>query len=94
VVEPNTYLVEPEQLPPRVIQRKVRAWVVSQRQDGFRLWVESQKKPEIQPKANCEGEDSGVKGQDERQKTAPLTPESSPKEISAPFFRKQPEKQS
>jgi|SRR5208282_3590254 len=32
---PNTWLVEPERLPSRVIQCKVRAWVVSQKQNGF-----------------------------------------------------------
>jgi hypothetical protein len=61
-------------------------------QDGFQLWVESQKEPEIQPIHNCEGEDSGVKGQDERQKTAPLTPESSPVEIPALFCKKHAKK--
>jgi len=35
----------------------------------------------------------GVKGQDERQKTAPLTPKSSPSEIPAVFFKKHPEKE-
>jgi hypothetical protein len=57
-------------------------------QDGFQLWVESQKEPEIQPIHNCEGEDSGVKGQDERQKTAPLTPLYTPMRFFALFSRK------
>jgi hypothetical protein len=59
----------------------------------FQSWVESQKEPEIQPTANCEGEDSGVKGQDERQNTAPLTPKSSPREIPAMFCKKHAEKE-
>jgi hypothetical protein len=63
------------------------------KQDGFQLWVESQKEPEIQPKPIVKGEDLGVKGQDERQKTAPLTPKSSPSEIPAVFFKKHPEKE-
>jgi hypothetical protein len=76
-----------------MIQRKVRAWVVSQKQDGFLIWNESQKEPEIRSKANCEGEDSDVKGQDERQSAAPLTSKSSPQEIFALFFKKTRKKQ-
>jgi hypothetical protein len=76
-----------------MIQRKVRAWVVSQRKDVFQLWVESQKVPEIQPKANCEGENLGVKGRDERQSAAPLTPKFSPLEIPAMFCKKHTEKE-
>jgi len=52
----------------------------------------SEKNSDLRSKANCEGEDSDVKGQDERQNTAPLTSESSPKNILALFFEKQPEK--
>jgi hypothetical protein len=64
-----------------------------QRKTVFQLWVESQKEPEIQPTANCEGGDSGVKGQDERQNTAPLTPKSSPREIPALFYKKHAKKE-
>jgi hypothetical protein len=48
----------------------------------------SEKNSDLRSKANCDGEDSGVKGQDERQSAAPLTPESSPPEIPVPFSRK------
>src|ERR1035441_8678405 len=41
---PNTWLVEPEGLPSRVIECKVRAWVVSQRKTVFQLWNEAQKR--------------------------------------------------
>lgn len=64
-----------------------------QTKDGFQLWVESQKEPEIQPKANCEGQDLSVKGRDERQTTAPLTLKSSPREIPAMFCEKHTKKE-
>jgi hypothetical protein len=53
----------------------------------------SEKNSDLRSRAKFEGEDSGVKGQDERQSSAPLTPESSPPDIPALFSRKQPEKE-
>jgi hypothetical protein len=66
---------------------------LTQNQDGFQLWDESQKELEIRSQANCEAEDCAVKGRDDRQRTAPLTPQSSPPEIPTLFLRKQPKKQ-
>jgi hypothetical protein len=53
----------------------------------------SEKNSDLRSQVNWEGEDSGVKGQDERQSAAPLTPKSSPQEIFAPFSRKAAEKE-
>jgi hypothetical protein len=53
----------------------------------------SEKNSDLRSQANCEDELAGVKGQDERQNTAPLTPANSPADIPTLFFRKRAEKQ-
>jgi hypothetical protein len=65
-----------------------------QKQEAFSTMERSsEKNSDLRSRLNDEGEDSGVKGQDERQSTAPLTPESSPPEIPALFSQKQAEKE-
>src|ERR1039458_5094249 len=55
-------------------------------QDGFSIMERSsEKNSDLRSRAKFEGEDSGVKGQDERQSSAPLTPESSPPDIPGCF---------
>jgi len=41
---PNTWLVEPEQLPPTVIESNMRAWVVLRCKMVFQGWNEAQKR--------------------------------------------------
>jgi hypothetical protein len=63
-------------------------------QDGFPMMERSsEKNSDLRSKANCEGEDWGVKGRDKRQSAAPLTPQSSPMEIPALFSPKQPKQE-
>jgi hypothetical protein len=69
-------------------------WSLTQKQDGLSTMERSsEKNSDLRSQANCEGEDSGVKGQDERQNAAPLTPESSPQEIPAMFCKKHAKKE-
>jgi hypothetical protein len=69
-------------------------WGGFAKQDGFSTMERSsEKNSDLRSKTNCEGEDSGVKGQDESQSAAPLTPESSPPQISGLFSRKTAKKE-
>jgi hypothetical protein len=60
-----------------------------QKQDGFSMIERSsEKNSDLRSRVNCEGLETGVKGRDERPKTAPLTPASTPKRFFALFSRK------
>jgi hypothetical protein len=60
-----------------------------QKQDGFSMMERSsEKNSDLRSRVNCEGVETGVKGRDERQRTAPLTPVSTPKRFFALFSRK------
>jgi hypothetical protein len=60
-----------------------------QKQDGLsNMERSSEKNSALRSRVNCEGVQTGVKGQDERQKTAPLTPLSTPMRFFALFSRK------
>jgi hypothetical protein len=60
-----------------------------QKQDGLsNMERSSEKNSDLRSRVNCEGVQTGVKGQDERQKTAPLTPLSTPMRFFALFSRK------
>src|ERR1039458_884802 len=64
-------------------------WSLMQKQDGFSMMERSsEKNSDLRSRVNCEGVETGVKGRDERQKTAPLTPVSTPKRFFALFSRK------
>jgi hypothetical protein len=60
-----------------------------QKQDGLsNMERSSEKNSDLRSRVNCESVQTGVKGQDERQKTAPLTPLSTPMRFFALFSRK------
>src|ERR1022692_2824924 len=60
-----------------------------QKQDGLsNMERSSEKNSDLRSRVNCEGAETGVKGRDERQRTAPLTPLSTPKRFFALFPRK------
>jgi hypothetical protein len=59
-----------------------------QKQDGLsNMERSSEKNSALRSRVNCEGVETGVKGRDERQKTAPLTPLSTSKRFFALFSR-------
>jgi hypothetical protein len=63
-------------------------WSLLQKQDGFSIMERSsEKNSDLRSRVNCEGVETGVKGRDERQKTAPLTPLSTPMRFFALFAR-------
>jgi hypothetical protein len=71
-----------------LIQRD-ELWSLMQKQDGLsNMERSSEKNSDLRSRVNCEGVETGVKGQDERQKTAPLTPLSTPMRFLALFCRK------
>jgi hypothetical protein len=91
---PNTWLVEPIGLPSKNDRFNVTGFGRGcKKQDGFQLWVESQKEPEIQPKPIVKARIWVSRVKMNAKKTAPLTPKSSPSEIPAVFFKKHPEKE-
>jgi hypothetical protein len=60
-----------------------------QKQDGLsNMERSSEKNPDLRSRVNCESVQTGVKGQDERQRTAPLTPVSTSKRFFVLFSRK------
>jgi hypothetical protein len=60
-----------------------------QKQDGLsNMERSSEKNSDLRSRVNCESVQTGVKGRDERQKTAPLTPASTQKRFFALFSRK------
>src|ERR1035438_4697389 len=64
-----------------------------QKQDGLsNMERSSEKNSDLRSLVNCEGVQTGVKGRDERQKTAPLKPASTPMRFFAPFSRKRAKK--
>jgi hypothetical protein len=83
---PNTWLMEPKRLPSRVIESNLRVQGHLAKQDGFQLWNEAQKKHRSQ--VDGESVRPGVKGRDERQTTAPLTPARTPQGDFACSVRK------
>jgi hypothetical protein len=65
-----------------------------QKQDGFSMMERSsEKNSDLRSRVNCEGVETGVKSRDERQKTAPLTPVSTPKRFFALYARKTAKKE-
>jgi hypothetical protein len=60
-------------------------------QDGFSVMGRSSEKTsELLPQIDCESVRDGVKGQDERQSTAPLTPSRTQQVFFAPLTKKHP----
>jgi hypothetical protein len=65
-----------------------------QKQDGLsNMERSSEKNSALRSRVNCESVETGVKGQDERQRTAPLTPVYTPKRFFALFARKTAKKE-
>ena len=83
---PNTWLVEPQGLPSKVIEIQQASLGRLAMKNGLQLWNEAQKKALIfVPTLDCRSGRDGVKGQDERQSTAPLTPPRPPQEAMCVF---------
>jgi len=81
---PNTWLMEPCWLPSKVIENQSESSGRLAMQDGFsNMGASSEKTSEPPPTVDCDGDRSGVKGQNERHKTAPLTPPRSQQETVA-----------
>ena len=85
---PYTWLVEPKRLPSKLIHQRASLGRLA-RQDGFPGYgTKLRKTSELRSHLHSRGGGNGVKGQDERQKTAPLTPFPPPQELFAPKANK------
>ncbi len=76
--------MEPKRLPSRVIESNVRACSLSKERRFSAMERSSERTSDLRSQVDCGSGRSGVKGQDERQRTAPLTPPRPQKGFFAP----------